>query len=83
MSSLSIFKCISCSKEYNINEIRYRCECGDLLEVLHDFSNAIPNTAKWKKSLNDKISIPPFIRYQDILFPSLPKKHIISLNECQ
>lgn len=26
-------KCIKCGKEYSINEIRYKCDCGGLLEV--------------------------------------------------
>ncbi len=29
-------KCIECGKEYPIDEIRYRCDCGDLVEVVHD-----------------------------------------------
>jgi len=28
-------RCIECGKEYPINEARYRCDCGDLLEVVH------------------------------------------------
>ena len=31
-----ILRCIECRREYPIDEVRYRCECGDLLEVVHD-----------------------------------------------
>ncbi|KKM21165.1 hypothetical protein LCGC14_1638180 [marine sediment metagenome] len=31
-----ILRCIECGGEYPINEVRYRCDCGDLLEVVHD-----------------------------------------------
>ena len=51
---LSIFKCISCNHEYDIKEILYRCECGNLLEVLHDLKLSIPDPEKWKNLLDDE-----------------------------
>ena len=51
MATLSQFKCINCSHEFDINEIRYRCDCGDLLEVIHDLNSSIPYPEKWKNSL--------------------------------
>ena len=81
MESLSIFKCINCKKEYDIKDKRYRCQCGDLLEVIHDLKSSISNVMEWKKSLDDQMKKTAFNRYQDILFPSLPNESIISLNE--
>ena len=81
MSNISIFKCVSCENEYNIQEIRYRCECGDLLEVIHELDRAIPDPESWKKSLDEQLDEIPFRRYQNILFPSLPNESIISLKE--
>ena len=81
MTSLSIFKCISCSQEYDITEKRYRCSCGDLLEVIHDLKSSISNPIKWKKKLTNDMKKIAFHRYKDILFPSLPYKKIISLQE--
>ena len=81
MSNISIFKCVSCENEYNIQEIRYRCECGDLLEVIHELDRAIPDPESWKKSLDEQLDEIPFRRYQNILFPSLPNEFIISLKE--
>ena len=33
-------RCIECKREYPISDIRYRCECGDLLEVVHELNRA-------------------------------------------
>ena len=81
MAPLSIFKCITCSQEYGIQEIRYRCECGELLEVIHDLQTLIPNVSDWKASLDVRLEEPAFHRYQDLLFPALPPNNIISLQE--
>ena len=78
---LSIFKCIECNEEYDIQQIRYRCNCNDLLEVIHDLNTAIPQPDKWKHSLDDRLDETAFHRYQDILFPSLQEEKIISLKE--
>ena len=81
MSNISNFKCVSCKNEYNIQEIRYRCECGNLLEVIHELDRVIPDPESWKKSLDEQLGEVPFRRYQNILFPSLPNESIISLKE--
>ena len=80
MNHPSIFQCISCEKSYDILEIRYRCDCGSLLDVIHDLNHTIPNPELWKASinLNNKIA---FNRYKKILFPSLPNESLISLHE--
>jgi len=78
---LSIFKCISCDNEYNIQEIRYRCDCGELLEVLHDLETAIPNPQSWKESLDVNMVEIAFSRYKPLLFPSLPDIALITLSE--
>ena len=79
--TLSIFKCISCDNEYDIQEIRYRCDCGELLEIIHDLSQSIPNPNDWKKSLNGQMTEIAFRRYQAVIFPSLPEDKLITLFE--
>ena len=81
MPKLSIFQCIDCGNEYDIHEIRYRCNCGELLEVIHDLHTSIPDPEKWKCSLDNHLNQTSFHRYKDILFPSSPKDSIISLQE--
>jgi len=79
--TLSIFKCISCDNEYDIQEIRYRCDCGELLEIIHDLSQSIPNPNDWKKSLDGQMTEIAFRRYQAVIFPSLPEDKLITLFE--
>ena len=80
MKDSSFFQCISCSNKYDLYEIRYRCDCGDLLDVIHDLEYYIPNPKKWVDSLNLNNDF-AFKRYKDILLPSLPKEYLISLYE--
>ena len=35
-------KCISCTREYPADEVRYLCDCGDLLDVWHDLEELRP-----------------------------------------
>jgi len=32
----SILQCMDCGRQYPTNEVRYTCECGGLLDVIHD-----------------------------------------------
>ncbi|MFQ6067271.1 MAG: pyridoxal-phosphate dependent enzyme, partial [bacterium] len=34
-----ILRCIECGKDYPPDKVRYRCDCGDLLEVVHDIES--------------------------------------------
>ncbi|HTR82448.1 MAG TPA: threonine synthase [Bacteroidota bacterium] len=34
----SILKCISCGKEFSLDEARFTCTCGNLLDVFHDLA---------------------------------------------
>jgi len=48
-------RCIECGRRYPMNEIRYRCECGGLLEVVIDTDNVenvfdSHNITLWKYS---------------------------------
>ncbi len=33
---ISLLKCIACGKEFPLNEVRFTCTCGNLLDVVHD-----------------------------------------------
>ena len=81
MTELSVFHCISCNRKYEIKEIRYRCDCGDLLEVIHDLSSVIPNPVEWKSGVERDFCDIAFQRYQKVLFPTLPHEYLITLQE--
>lgn len=77
----STLKCIECSKEYSAKEIKYRCECGELLEVIPDLKSFNRSGTQWKEHFEkgkDKVA---FLRYKDILLPDLPDDKLITLNE--
>ena len=62
INPLSIFTCIECGKQYDIREVRYRCECGDLLEVLHDLEN------KFNSLVGDKFDDSQKNQIKDTIF---------------
>lgn len=79
---MSVLRCIKCSKEYPLDKIRYRCDCGDLLEVSHDLAKAGVSrelfdkrlgTLKWPYSSG-------VWRYKEIILP-IDDKFIISRPE--
>ncbi len=77
--SQSTFICIECSESYPISDRRYRCDCGELLEVIHDFSDI--SADKWKRKVDEKQNEVAFCRYLDVLMPSLESDTIVTLDE--
>lgn len=77
--SQSKFICIECGESYSITERRYRCDCGGLLEVIHDLSSITAD--KWRRQVNEKQDEVAFLRYLGILMPSLEPESIITLDE--
>lgn len=45
---VQFLQCIKCKETYSKTEIRYRCLCGQSLEVVYNF-NEIKNTISWKR----------------------------------
>jgi len=74
-------KCITCGKEYSAKEIRYNCDCGDLLEVIIDFSLFNRTSEEWKQYFDNRKDKFAFLRYKDFLLPDLPEDKIITLGE--
>src|SRR3989344_386300 len=75
------FRCISCFSEYPATEMRYTCNCGNLLEVAIDFDAIGRTAAQWKKHFEKGKNKVAFLRYKDFLLPDLPDEKVISLNE--
>jgi len=79
----SVFQCIDpeCGKRYDIKEIRYKCECGELLEVIHDFESFNLTGKQWREKFAENLWRPAVFRFKDILLPDLPEKEIVTLFE--
>ena len=69
-------QCIKCKEKYKKTEVRYRCDCGQSLEVVFNF-NEIKNTISWKR-----LRKRPFRhwRYKEF-FPLVKEENSVSLME--
>lgn len=77
-------KCIECGKSYSANEVRYRCNCGNLLDVVLDLGKLNGNKLKkiFEYRLKEK-SLPyssGVWRYKELVLPIADNK-IVSKNE--
>jgi threonine synthase len=80
---MSVLKCIECGKEYPLTELRYSCECGGLLEVIHDFSNLDLSRETFDRrlgTLNWPYSSGVW-RYKELIMPDIPESQIVSRPE--
>jgi len=48
----AMLKCVSCGKEYDALDVRYKCDCGDILDVVYDFSGL--DAKKLKKTFRER-----------------------------
>ena len=75
----SILRCIKCGKEYDINRIRYFCECGSLLDVIHDVKDVSLDT--FEKRIGKGFPYNSGIwRYKELVLP-VENKFIVSKPE--
>lgn len=76
----SMFKCIGCSKLYTPGTV-LRCECGELLEVEHEFSSI--NRKLFDRRLNSpKIPYDSGVwRFKELVNPEIDEAHIVSRPE--
>ena len=72
----SKFKCIECGAEYPLDEIRFKCDCGDLLEVISDLESFGRSGEDWRREFDSRSDLVAFARYKDLLLPDLPDDEI-------
>jgi threonine synthase len=71
-------RCISCTKEYPANKVRYLCDCGGLLDVWHELEELRPHVSRGL--FDGRLSGPPgpkdvptvnsgVWRYREIILP--------------
>ncbi|MEI6532544.1 MAG: threonine synthase [Candidatus Roizmanbacteria bacterium] len=84
MSSMQLV-CVACKALYSVEEIRYRCECGEILEVQRNDWEEIKKQVT-KKVLKDRQGSYEFPynsgvwRYHELILP-VEKKYIVSKPE--
>ncbi len=84
---ISQLHCISCGKSYDVNEVRYRCDCGDLLQVVHDLERLKHRHPDLKNTFSARMTdqnLPYHSgvwRYHELILPDLPVKDIVSKPE--
>ena len=77
----SKFKCIECGAEYPLDEIRFKCDCGDLLEVISDLESFGRSGDDWRREFDSRSDLVAFARYKDLLLPDLPDDEVVTLLE--
>lgn len=76
-----MLRCIECDKEYSPTDIIYRCDCGELLEVIIDFDSFGRSGKEWREEFDKKEGKIDLIKYKDFLLPDLPDSKIVTLLE--
>lgn len=69
-------QCIKCGKKYSKREIKFRCDCGQSLEVIYDY-NEIRNKVTWNLLRSRDFN---HWRYREF-FPVQKNENIITLKE--
>ena len=80
---MSVLKCIECGEEYSLEKIRYLCECGGLLEVIHDLAKLEVSREIFDSRLgSQKFPYNSGVwRYKELILPDVDDKHIVSRPE--
>lgn len=84
---ISTLRCIRCPRTYPTREVRFRCDCGDLLEVSHDLDKLRWRFPDLKASFNERLGShgAPYHsgvwRYHELILPDLPVTAIVSKPE--
>ena len=85
--SYSLLKCISCGKEFPLNEVRFTCSCGNLLDVAHDLPALKKKYRLSKKYFDAKRGeksgrpLGGVWRFQEIVLPLIREKDLVSKQE--
>jgi len=83
----SILQCISCGKSYPLDEVRFSCSCGNLLDVSHDLA-ALKKRYKLSRRYFDtkrrEVGARPFSGvwlFKEIVLPASPENSLVSKQE--
>ena len=77
--------CYDCGKRHKEEDAGYRCECGGLLEIVHDFKGA--DAERLKRIFHERLSERTGLyasgvwRYKELIYPELPEDAIVTKYE--
>ena len=75
------FKCVNCEKEYQINQVRFRCEdCGDILDIEIDEVSVSRKTFDARLGAQKGTDVSGVWRFKEIL-PAIPEDSISTRKE--
>ncbi|NNM25730.1 MAG: threonine synthase [Phycisphaerales bacterium] len=83
----SDLRCIACARRYPATEVRYRCDCGDLLEVRHDLNRLRAESPDLRRRFDERRSIQTgphasgVWRYHELVLPDLPIDSVVTCGE--
>ncbi|MFA7230851.1 MAG: threonine synthase [Victivallaceae bacterium] len=80
----SWLECVRCSKQYDLTEVRYNCECGGILDLKRDLSKVDGQELKalWESRWGAKQGVysSGVWRYKELIF-DVPDEFIVSRQE--
>lgn len=76
----SMFRCIGCHRLYPPNK-RLRCECGELLEVKHEFMTVDRELFDSRLSTYKMTQNSGVWRFKELVYPEIDEAHIVSRPE--
>ncbi|HEX9107196.1 MAG TPA: threonine synthase, partial [Longimicrobiales bacterium] len=87
MSSPSwLLRCVDCAAEYGALDVRYRCDCGGTLDVVHDFSRLNISAALFDGRVTTRARAASRLdrsgvwRFRELVLP-LAEEHVVTRNE--
>ncbi|WP_409343080.1 threonine synthase [Paenibacillus sp. MBLB4367] len=77
--------CIECGRTYSAAENRYACDCGDMLEIVHDYGAMDGEKLKrlFDKRLSERMTLHSggVWRYKELIAPVLPEPFVTTKYE--
>jgi threonine synthase len=86
-AGLSWLHCIVCGKSYDTLEVRYLCDCGGLLEVVHNLERLRHEHPNLRDRFDARLGKSQTVyasgvwRYHEMILPELPLEAIVSKPE--
>jgi len=77
--------CVECGAAYDGMEVRYYCECGGMLDLVHDWKAV--DGERLKRLFEQRLSqrMTPYAsgvwRYKELIYPELDERHIVTKYE--